>query len=396
MEKKPVNVDPTPGETRNPRSRIGGIGPVSALISAVQHSMHVWWSRFRRSVDETPFSLALTVELTWLSKSQRAQLDALVPQQHALPHNVVEFRSYFPERVPHQPLPAPAALPPPPQPRWHWPTARVASLAMIVVCAGAWYLAGLSPSDYVSGTGERRVIHLDDGSTVTMNTQSRMRVWLSHQRRDIELVDGEALFAVAHDAGRPFRVHVGHTVVEAVGTEFSVYRGQHGTKVAVVEGRVKIFAYQSPAPLILNPNAVAWTDLGAAEFQRPPPPIPVSAREEAQVSGESGSSAPFDVERRNVSALELEHHLAWVNGQLIFDNATLAETVEEFNRYNRRKLRITDPTLAQLRIGGAFRSTNVDDLVVELHDLFGVRAVPVGDPDTGQVIQLKRERPGPP
>jgi transmembrane sensor len=274
---------------------------------------------------------------------------------------------------------------------------------MIMLCAGAWYLGARAPSDYVSGTGERRVIHLDDGSTVTLNTQSRMRVWLSHQRRDIELMDGEALFAVAHDASRPFRVHVGHTVVEAVGTEFSVYRGQHGTKVAVVEGRVKIFAYQSWAPLILNPNAVAWTDLGAAGFQRPPPPIPVSAREEAQVSGESGSSVPFEVERRDVSALELEHHLAWVNGQLIFDNTTLAETVEEFNRYNRRKLRIIDPTLAQLRIGGAFRSTNVDDLVIELHDLFGVRAVPVGDPDTGQVIELaqgpsglKRERPGPP
>jgi transmembrane sensor len=306
---------------------------------------------------------------------------------------VVEFGSYFPDRIAHPPLPVPA---PPSQPKWHWPTARVAALVIIALCAGAWYLAGLSPTDYVSGTGERRVIHLDDGSTVTMNTQSRMRVWLSDQRRDIELVDGEALFAVAHDPRRPFRVHVGHTIVEAVGTEFVVYRGQHGTKVAVVEGRVKIFAYQNPAPLVLNPNAVAWTDLGAADFERPPPPIPVSAREEAQVSGESGSAAPFDVERRNVSAAELEHHLAWVNGQLIFDNATLAETVAEFNRYNRRKLVIADPTLAQLRIGGAFRSTNIGDLIIELHDLFSVRAVPVGDPDTGAMIQLKRERPGPP
>lgn len=360
----------------------------------MQQRMRRWRSRLWHSVDETPFSHALNVELTWLNKSHRTQLLALVPDQPQLPHNVVEFRSYFPERVPHTPLPVPAS--PAPQPKWHWPTARVAALAMILLCAAAWYLSARAPSDYVSGTGERRVLHLDDGSTVTLNTQSRMRVWLSNQRRDIELVDGEALFTVAHDPRRPFRVHVGHTVVEAVGTEFSVYRSQHGTKVVVVEGRVKIFANQSPAPLTLNPNAVAWTDLGAADSHRLPPPIPVSAHEEAQVSADSGSSVPFDVERRKVSALELEHHLAWLNGQLIFDNATLAETVEEFNRYNRRKLTITDPTLAQLRVGGAFRSTNVDDLIVELHDLFGVRAVPVGDPDTGQVIQLKRERPGPP
>ena len=392
-----MTVDPTPGETPNTPAHLAGRGAVSALVTAVQHLMRGWRSRGRRRVDETPYSRALTVELTWLSRSQREQLDALVPQERApLPHNVVEFRSYFPDRVQHAPLPPPAPPAPAPRTIWHWPTAGVAALVMIALCASAWYLTTLSPSDYVTGTGERRVIHLDDGSTVTMNTQSRLRVWLTRQRRDIELVDGEALFAVAHDARRPFRVHVGRTIVEAVGTEFSVYRGQHGTKVAVVEGRVRIFAYQSPASLILNSNAVAWSDLGAADFQRPPPPIPVSAREEAEVSGDGGSAAPFDVERRKVSALELEHDLAWVNGQLIFDNASLAETVEEFNRYNRRKLRIADPTLAQLRIGGAFRSTNVDDLIVELHDLFGVRALPVGDPDTGQVIQLKRGRPGPP
>ena len=134
-------------------------------------------------------------------------------------------------------------------------------------------------------------MHIEDGSTITMNTRSRMRVWLTRHARDIELLEGEALFSVAHDPSRPFRVHVGHTVVEAVGTEFSVYRGEHGTKVSVVEGRVKIFAYQSPAPLILNPNAVAWTDVGASDFERPPPPIPVAAREEAQVSTEGGGTS---------------------------------------------------------------------------------------------------------
>jgi transmembrane sensor len=224
-----------------------------------------------------------------------------------------------------------------------------------------------------------------------------MRVWLTRHARDIELLEGEALFAVAHDSSRPFRVHVGHTVVEAVGTEFRVYRGEHGTKVSVVEGRVKVFAYQSPAPLILNPNAVAWTDVGASDFERPPPPIPVNAREEAQVSTEGSGATEFDVERRAVSQQEIEHHLAWVNGQLIFENATLGETVAEFNRYNRRKLEIDDPTLGQIHLGGAFSSTNVDEFIVELNTLFSIRAVPVGDPSSGaQVIRLKRGPSGPP
>jgi transmembrane sensor len=367
---------------------------VKTLLSAVQHRARARRHLRERSTDEAPYSVALTLELTWLSKSQRAQLESLVPNSRQLPHNVVEFRSYFPDRIARSPLEEPLP-PPPPPPRWHWPTARIVTFALAALASLSLLLIDIAPSDYVSGIGERRVIHLEDGSTVTMNTRSRMRVWLTPRGRDIELLEGEALFAVAHDARRPFRVHVGHTVVEAVGTAFSVYRGEHGTKVSVVEGRVKIFAYQSPAPLILNPNAVAWTDVGASDFERPPPPIPVSAREEAQVSRDG--SAEFDVERKAVTQEQIDHHLAWVNGQLIFENATLAETIEEFNRYNRRKLRIGDPTLAQIHLGGAFSSTNVDEFIVELSTLFQISAVATGDPNSGtQVIQLKRGPSGPP
>jgi transmembrane sensor len=86
-----------------------------------------------------------------------------------------------------------------------------------------------------------------------------------------------------------------------------------------------------------------------------------------------------------------------VSGQLIFENATLAETVAEFNRYNRRKLEIDDPTLGQIHLGGAFTSTNVDEFVVVLNTLFGIQAIPQGGADSGtQVIQLKRGLSGPP
>jgi transmembrane sensor len=370
---------------------------VTTAISALQHRARTWLHISPHRPDEIPFSLALTLELTWLDKSQRARLEALVPNTRQLPHNVVEFRRYFPDRVPRSPPEEPLPPPAPPSPHWHWPTAGIVAFGLVVLVAAAFLLADLAPSDYVSGVGERRVIHLDDGSTVTLNTQSRMRVWLTPRGRDIDLLDGEALFAVAHDARRPFRVHVGHTVVEAVGTEFSVYRGDHGTKVSVVEGRVKIFAYQSPAPLILNPNVVAWTEKGAADFERPPPPIPVSAGEEAEVSNAGDGSTDFDVERKVVTQAEIDHGLAWVNGQLVFENATLAETIEEFNRYNRRKLEINDPTLAQIRLGGAFSSTNVDEFIVELNTLFRISAIPVGNPNSGtQVILLKRGPSGPP
>lgn len=372
------------------------LNPFAHAVNAPHQLLKRWFQRIRHRADETPYSLALKIELTWLSPSQRSQLETLVPPpRNPLPKNVVEFRSYFPDRTPRQPEPDAQALPQ--QPRWHWPTAAVAALAMLAVASVVVYVFNPSPSDYVTGIGESRKINLEDGSTLTMNTRTRVKVWYTHKQRDLQLLDGEALFAVARDPNRPFRVHIGRTIVEAVGTEFGVRKDKHGTRVSVVEGRVKIFDNQGAAPLILNPNAVAWTDVGAADFQRPMTPVPVGAHEEARITEHGEASADFEVVRHEVTLQDIQRHLAWTNGQLIFENATLEETVAEFNRYNRRQMHIDDPDIAKVHIGGAFRSTDIDDLVIELNSLFGIRAIATGDASAGtEVIQLKRERPGPP
>ena len=380
----------TPKEARRPH-------PLTHVLSAVHHRIQGWVRHFRHEVDETPYGRALKVELTWLSPSQRSQLEALVPlPRNPLPENVVEFSRYFPDRNPRQAAPEePAPLQR--QPRWHWPTAAVAALMMLAFGSLVVYVLSPSSTDFVTGIGESRKINLEDGSTLTLNTRSRVKVWYKHNQRDLQLLEGEALFSVAPDPNRPFRVHVGRTIVEAVGTEFVIRKDKHGTKVSVVEGRVKIFDSRSPAPLILNPNAVAWTEVGSPDFQRPMTPVPVGAHEEARITEHGAGSSDFEVDRHEVSPQDIERHLAWTNGQLIFENATLEETVSEFNRYNRRQLQVGDPDIAKVHIGGAFRSTDIDDLVVELNSLFGIRAIATGDASAGtQVIQLKRERPGPP
>jgi transmembrane sensor len=315
-------------------------------------------------MDETPFSIALTIELNWLNPAQRAQLEALVPPRHSS-HNVVHFARYHPDRV-RRVRPAE----PPPRIQWHWPTARTVSFVAVVIACAMLYFVQVSPNNFVTGIGERRVIQLDDGSTVTLNTRSHLRVRFTQTRRDVELIDGEALFSVAHDAGRPFLARAGNTLVEAVGTQFNIYRGTAGTQVSVVEGRVRILANQNSRPLA------------------------VDAGEEALVGSES---TPFDMERHPISAAELQRRLAWVNGELIFQGTSLATAVAEFNRYNRRRLEVSDPAIVQLVVGGRFQTVDPDDFIALLQDLFGVRAIPVGDPRAAApLVQLKRGLPGPP
>ena len=128
--------------------------------------------------------------------------------------------------------------------RW---SSIAASIALLMILAGVLALLQLSAPVYTTALGEQRSIQFEDGSTVELNSRSRIRVKYSKQERAVELIEGQALFHVAHDTSRPFIVAVGATRVRAVGTQFDVYRKSSGTVVTVVEGRVAVYsAPQSP------------------------------------------------------------------------------------------------------------------------------------------------------
>ena len=74
------------------------------------------------------------------------------------------------------------------------------------------------------------------------------------------------------------------------------------------------------------------------------------------------------------SLSETQEQLAWRTGILMFRDQTLAEAAAEFNRYNKRKIVISDPGVADLRIEGNFRATNVDAFVRLLENGFPVHA----------------------
>lgn len=379
-----------------PSSRSRWLGAMLKVFFALQHCLCAALRlclRRGKAGDEMPFALALTVELTWLSPQQRCELQALGAPNPTVdplwPANVIDFSSYYPDRALRRRLaasPTPAA---PAPTRWHWATALAVATGFVAISPLLLYWPSAGSNEYVTGTGEHRSILLADGSTVTMNTQSRLRVRYSSRGRDVELVEGEALFSVAREANRPFRVHALQTIVEAVGTEFSVYLGKSAAQVVVTQGRVKMSASPPPGPIILNPSGLAWTDETLLGFERHATEVAVGAGHEARVSRASDTLPGFEVDSRSLSPEQLERRIAWTNGQLAFAGERLDEVVEQFNRYNWRKLRIADPQLADIRVGGWFRSTHVDEFVGVLRHLFGIRAVPVVDPRSHeQTLQL--------
>jgi len=249
--------------------------------------------------------------------------------------------------VPLSPQVRTAAKPAPK--RGRWPIAVAASAVMIAVGGGYFLHMSRGWQDFTTAIGEQRAIRLADGSIIDLNTDSHVRVHLSAGTRDIQLLAGEALFKVQHDAVRPFRVHTGDTVIQAVGTQFDVYRQPHHTTVSVLEGRVRV----SSEPTSGNGRGSA---LGAEtrSARSSVASTALSAGEQADV-GRDGQ-----IKRR--ASLNVVHVTAWQQRRLIFDEERLANIISEFNRYNRRHFRVEGLEAEARRFSGIFDADDPESL----------------------------------
>lgn len=234
------------------------------------------------------------------------------------------------------------------------------SFVLATASAAAW-LAWPPRQSYETPVGGIASLPMADGSQVTLNTDSEIRVAMSETERLVDLKQGEAFFEVAKDPHRPFVVRVGDRRVVAIGTKFSVRRdGQSNDsniQVIVTEGVVRVESANEHA--IENAAVHRLTAGGVARVNRD----------------------GLIVQRKQVP--EAEEQLSWLSGVLIFRDVTLGEAAAEFNRYSERKIRIDDPRVADMRIAGSFRTTNIDGLLRLLE-----RGYPIRVHNDGQEITL--------
>lgn len=208
-------------------------------------------------------------------------------------------------------------------------TGVAAGLAVAV--GGPFLLKRLREQEgYSTRVGETKEIVLSDGSMVTLNTNSKILVHYNKARRQIQLLQGEALFDVAKNKRRPFIVMAADTQVRAVGTSFTVkFLPEQPVRVLVREGIVEIKRPQVPeAP----PVQLAANTLAVA-----PPEAPISTEA--------------------VPRIQVTRDLAWREGRIAFDNDTLANAAREFARYSDIQIRV-DPELENQTITGLFVSND--------------------------------------
>lgn len=217
----------------------------------------------------------------------------------------------------------------------------IASLLLITALCGVAYTEYSAETlTYTTGHGEHQHLVLADNSQLDLNTNTRLQVRISLLQRQIQLVQGEALFNVNHE-WRPFAVQANNLYIRDIGTRFNVHLEPERVAVAVLEGEVEL-------------------DDGQSVHQQS-----LSAGNRRVYTKNTGLTEPEAVTSDTVTA--------WLNGHLVFKRTPLQQVTAELERYHPVKFVFADPALAQETVSGTFDASNLKPFLHALETMLPVR-----------------------
>jgi transmembrane sensor len=221
------------------------------------------------------------------------------------------------------------------------PQAAFAGLVAIAAVGGwtgweHWQHRATYTQTFATARGEQTEVSLPDGSRMRLDTATRAEVKLYRQRREVRLLEGQALFTVQPHVAKPFDVLAGPLRITVIGTRFSVRHtasglAEGGASVEVEEGQVRV-AHISGAL-----SSKGYADAGTVE-------LTASQAITADSHGRLGV----------VKLLAIGAGTAWREGRVVLDDTPLGQALAEFERYADTGLVLSDPDVAALRLNGSF------------------------------------------
>lgn len=235
------------------------------------------------------------------------------------------------------------------------------TLALAIVAVGGWLLDPAYRSEqFQTDIGDTGHWRLADGSRVTLDTGSALRVEWRLRSRRLVLLGGEALFDVAPSPWRRFEVHAGDALIEDIGTVFSVRRESGDLRVQVLEGAVRI---HTPAGVQMQPVGGEQDKHAAAPADEPS--LLVASGQRVDIPSRGGSrQLPLS-----------QDALAWSQGRLVFDAIPLAQAVSEIQRYRSEPIRLLTPDVGELRVSAQVELGNVETVLDALPSILPVDVV---------------------
>jgi ferric-dicitrate binding protein FerR (iron transport regulator) len=223
---------------------------------------------------------------------------------------------------------------------------RIAA-ACLMIGLGSWYFKDhFQYQIYETNFGQVDKIQLADGTMVTLNANSTLKVprfGFGTKNREVEL-SGEAVFSVTHTPdNQKFIVKTKRNFdVVVLGTEFSVFSRDRGAKVILNKGKVRL-EYQE--------NQV-----------------------KKEITMRPGELVKLDISNhvQKDTAKTFDPIIAWQQNRLIFEDTNLFEFTQIMEENYGVKIKLQNDSLAKRTLVGSYKAQNAEELlntVVELLDL---------------------------
>ncbi len=230
--------------------------------------------------------------------------------------------------------------------RQAWGTTGAVALAIVIGLGERWNVRPTSvapvTSHFATQRGQRVVVQLADGSSVTLDGATTLDVTLADDRRIVALQRGEAYFDVAHDPKRPFIVHAGGSSARVLGTAFDLNLTRAQVELDVYRGAVR-FGQTAPG--------VAGAVVRAGYRSR-------------FAKGLATTPTRFDPTLQG-----------WREGWLDAEDMPLADLVEAINRQDGTPVLAPPAALADIKVAGRFRVGDPASLMGAIGGVYGFRVV---------------------
>jgi ferric-dicitrate binding protein FerR (iron transport regulator) len=206
----------------------------------------------------------------------------------------------------------------------------------------AFHYLELNSIIYKTGNAEIKTIKLNDGTSVTLNANSKLTIPRFDFSKRIALLEGEAEFKVSHTKDNShFIVKTNNDFeIEVLGTEFLFYSRNKVNRVLLTKGKIQV-NYFSGKHLTMKPG-----DLVSLE----------------------GSSNRIQLTR----ATQVMQYSAWKSHQFYFESTSLLEFSNLLNEQFGVELICEDSTMYERRLMGYFKAESSDQVAKVLSILLNV------------------------
>lgn len=221
---------------------------------------------------------------------------------------------------------------------------KIAIAAMFLLCVGFGsynYYELTTPiysKSFISTNQVQNTLILPDNSKIVMDVHSNMNINFYKNSRDVDFVEGRAVFYVTKDKEKPFIIKTKNAKIEVVGTAFEVSNTKEKLSVKVKEGIVKVS--QNKKIILLKQGEQIFSN---------------------------------NSEIINLGKTETETIASWEKGFLTFNKTSLKESLDEFSRYKDINVQYQNEEVLNTAITGKFSINDFDKFLVALPKIYSIK-----------------------